>query len=164
MNIFFTSNIGNKVYNVTREAHEDPLSSTAYFSGIKDYAKLALVDPNGSASDVNNVYVTNADTKIPGLRNDRTNGNQRVSDRYVEDGSFVRLKNISLGYEFSVSLTQKMHLKSLRVYASATNLFILSKYSGMDPEIGSWNPLMAGIDDGYYPQPRIITFGLNLSL
>ncbi len=164
LNIFFTSNIGNKVYNVTREAHEDPLSSTAYFSGIKDYAKLALVDPNGSASDVNNVYVTNADTKIPGLRNDRTNGNQRVSDRYVEDGSFVRLKNISLGYEFSGSLTQKMHLKSLRVYASATNLFILSKYSGMDPEIGSWNPLMAGIDDGYYPQPRIITFGLNLSL
>jgi len=50
------------------------------------------------------------------------------------------------------------------VYASATNLFIISKYSGMDPEIGSWNPLNAGIDDGYYPQPRIITFGLNLSL
>lgn len=164
LTIFFTSNIGNKVYNATRAAHEDPLASTAYFSGIKNYAKLALVDPNGSASDVNNVYVTNPDTKIPGLRNDGTNGNQRVSDRYVEDGSFVRLKNISLGYELPGSLTQKMHLKSLRVYASATNLFIISKYSGMDPEIGSWNPLMAGIDNGYYPQPRIITFGLNLSL
>ncbi len=164
LTIFFTSNIGNKVYNVTRQTHEDPLGSTAYFEGIKNYAKLALVDPNGSASDVNNVYVTNPDTKIPGLRNDQTNGNQRVSDRYIEDGSFVRLKNISLGYTISNSLTQKMHLKSLKVYASATNLFIISKYSGMDPEIGSWNPLNAGIDDGYYPQPRIITFGLNLSL
>jgi TonB-dependent starch-binding outer membrane protein SusC len=164
LTIFFTSNIGNKVYNVTRQTHEDPQGNTAYFSGVKNYAKLALVDPNGSASDVNNVYVSNPDTKIPGLRNDRTNGNQRVSDRYVEDGSFVKLKNISLGYELPGSLTQKMHLKSLKVYASATNLFIISKYSGMDPEIGSWNPLSAGIDDGYYPQPRIITFGLNLSL
>ncbi|SKC64632.1 SusC/RagA family TonB-linked outer membrane protein [Ohtaekwangia koreensis] len=164
LNIFFTSNIGNKVYNVTRQTHEDPQVNTTYFTGVKNYAKLALVDPNGSASDINNVYVTNPDTKIPGLRNDRTNGNQRVSDRYVEDGSFVKLKNVSLGYTFSNSLTKKMHLKSLKVYASATNLFIISKYSGMDPEIGSWNPLYAGIDDGYYPQPRIITFGLNLSL
>jgi TonB-linked SusC/RagA family outer membrane protein len=164
LTIFFTSNIGNKVYNVTRKNHEDPQGNTAYFTGLNDYAKLALVDPNGSASDVNNVYVTNPDTKIFGLRNDQTNGNNRVTDQYVEDGSFVKCKNISLGYTLSNSLTQKLHLKSLKVYASATNLFTITNYSGMDPEIGSWDPLNAGIDDGYYPQPRIVTLGLNLSL
>jgi TonB-linked SusC/RagA family outer membrane protein len=164
LSIFFTSNIGNKVYNVTRKNHENPQGNTAYFSNLSNYAQLALVDPNGSASDINNVYVTNPDTKIFGLRNDKTNGNERVTDLYVEDGSFVRLKNISLGYTLPVSTTQKLHLKSLKVYASATNLFTITNYSGMDPEIGSWDPLSAGIDDGYYPQPRIITLGLNLSL
>jgi hypothetical protein len=164
LTIFFTSSIGNKVYNVTRKIHEDPQGNTSYFSNLSNYSKLALVDPNGSASDVNNVYVTNPDTKITGLRNDQTNGNQRVTDLYVEDGSFVKCKNISLGYTLPGSLTQKMHLKSLKVYASATNLFTITKYSGMDPEIGSWDPLSACIDNGYYPQPRIITFGLNLSL
>ena len=164
LSIFFTSNIGNKVYNVTRKNHEDPQGNRAYFKNVSNYAKLGLVDPDGSASDVNNVYVTNPDTRISGLRNDQTNGNQRVTDLYVEDGSFVKCKNISLGYTLPGSLTQKMHLKSLKVYASATNVFTITNYSGMDPEIGSWDPLAAGIDNGFYPQPRIITFGLNLSL
>jgi TonB-dependent starch-binding outer membrane protein SusC len=164
LTIFFTSNIGNKVYNVTRKNHEDPQGNTAYFKNAGNYARLALIDPTGSASDVNNVYVINSDTNISGLRNDKTNGNQRVTDLYVEDGSFVKCKNISLGYSFPGSLTQKMHLRSLKVYASATNIFTITKYTGMDPEIGSWDPLSAGVDDGYYPQPRIITLGLNLSL
>jgi TonB-linked SusC/RagA family outer membrane protein len=164
LTIFFTSNIGNKVYNVTRKEHEDPQGNAAYFKNAGNYAKLALVDPNGSASDVRNVYVTNSDTEISGLRNDRTNGNQRVTDLYVEDGSFVKCKNISLGYTLPGSLTQKMHLRTLKVYASATNVFTITKYSGMDPEVGSWDPTSAGVDNGYYPQPRMITFGLNLSL
>jgi TonB-dependent starch-binding outer membrane protein SusC len=164
LNIFFTSSIGNKVYNVTRKDHEDPQGNTAYFKNTGNYAKLELVDPNGSPSDVNNVYVSNPDTKIPGLRNDRTNANQRVTDVYLEDGSFVKCKNISLGYTLPGSVTQKMHLKTLKVYASATNVFTITNYSGMDPEIGSWDPLGAGIDNGFYPQPRIITIGLNLSL
>jgi TonB-dependent starch-binding outer membrane protein SusC len=164
LTIFFTSNIGNKVYNVTRKEHEDPQGNSAYFKNAGNYAKLALIDPNGEASDVGNVYVTNADTNIPGLRNDQTNGNRRVTDLYVEDGSFVKCKNISLGYTIPGSLSQKMHLRTLKVYASATNVFTITKYSGMDPEIGSWDPTNAGIDNGYYPQPRMITFGLNLSL
>jgi len=163
LNIFFTATIGNKVYNATRQIHEDPQGNSAYFKNLSNYAKLALVDPNGSASDINNVYVTNPNTKITGLRNDQTNGNQRVNSQYVEDASFVKCKNISLGYNIPGSLTQKMHLKTLKVYASATNVFRITHYSGMDPEIGSWDPTNAGIDNGYYPQPRIITFGLNLS-
>jgi TonB-dependent starch-binding outer membrane protein SusC len=164
LTIFFTSSIGNKVYNITRKEHESPLGNTTYFKNAGNYAQLALVDPAGSASDVNNVYVTNPETTIVGLRNDVSNGNTRSSNLYVEDGSFVRCKNVSLGYTLPGSLMQKLHLKTLKVYASATNLFTITKYSGMDPEIGSWDQRSAGYDNGYYPQPRIITFGLNLSL
>ena len=129
-----------------------------------DYAKLALIDPNGSATDVNNVYVTNPNTKIVGLRNDNTNENQRPCDLYIEDGSFLRCKNITLGYRLPANILKKVHVESLRFYFTIANAFIITKYSGMDPEIGSWNPLQAGWDNGYYPQPRVYTFGLNLAL
>ncbi|WP_461637025.1 SusC/RagA family TonB-linked outer membrane protein [Labilibaculum euxinus] len=164
LNIFFSGSYGNKIYNKIRINTENPRANLSYFSSMKDYAKLALVDPEGSDSDVNNVYVVNADTKIHGVRNDDTNGNTRTSDRYIEDGSFLKCKSVTLGYRFSEHLLRKANISSLRVYASVTNLFTITNYSGLDPEIGSWNPRNAGVDSGYYPQPRIFTFGVNLSL
>jgi TonB-dependent starch-binding outer membrane protein SusC len=164
LNIFFTANVGNKVYNQLRIEGEYPGTSYGYFEELNNYAKLALIDPNGSATDPNNVYVTNPDTKIPGLRNDNTNVNNRRSDLYVEDGSFLRCKTISLGYTVSEKLLQKIHVGSLRVYANVSNAFLITKYKGMDPEIGSWDPLNAGYDNGYYPQPRVFTIGANLQL
>ena len=147
-----------------RVAGEDPRQSTGNLKSIMNYAKLALIDPAGSSTDINNVYVVNPDAKIQGLRNDDTNGNNRFSTRYVEDGSFIRCKTISFGYTFSEKLLNKVYISSLRVYASVSNAFLITKYKGMDPEIGSWNPLSAGVDNGYYPQPRVFTFGLNVSL
>ncbi len=163
LSIFFNSSYGNKIYNATRKRHESPQGNYAYFEGVNDYAKLG-VKPNGSASNINDVYVINADTKLFGLRNDHTNGNDRITDQYVEDGSFIKCKSVTLGYTFSKDLLQKVHVSSLRIYATATNLYTFTNYSGMDPEIGAWNPLLAGIDDGYYPQPRVVTFGVNISL
>ncbi len=55
-------------------------------------------------------------------------------------------------------------MSSLRVYANVTNAFLITKYKGLDPEVGSWNPLLAGVDNGFYPQPRIFTLGVNLGL
>ena len=98
------------------------------------------------------------------LRNDNTNVNNRNSDLYVEDGSFLRCKTISLGYTVSDKLLQKAHVGSLRVYVNVSNAFLITNYKGMDPEIGGWNPLEAGYDNGYYPQPRIFTIGANLQL
>jgi hypothetical protein len=164
LTIFLSSNIGNKVYNQMRINGEYPGTSFGYLRELKNYAKLALIDPNGSASDVNNVYVTNPDTKIVGVRNDNTNDNNRSSDKFVEDGSFVRCKNISLGYTFPEKLLQKAHLASLRIYANVSNAFLITHYKGMDPEIGSWNPLSAGYDSGFYPQSRVFTIGANLQL
>lgn len=126
------------------------------------YSKLALVNPNGSASDINNVYVVNPNTSVVGLRNDNTNSNNRSSNLFIEDGSFLRCKNITLGYKLPERILSTAHLQSFRVFASVTNAFVVTKYSGMDPEIGSWNPLQAGWDQGYYPQSRMYTIGVNI--
>lgn len=164
LNIFFNANVGNKVFNQLRVNGEYPGTSFGYLRSLRNYAKLELIDPNGSATDINNVYVSNPSTRIVGVRNDNTNDNNRFSDKFIEDGSFVRCKNISLGYTFSDKLLKRAHLSSLRVYVNVSNVFLITNYSGMDPEIGSWNPLNAGIDNGFYPQPRIFTIGANIQL
>lgn len=164
LNVFFNASIGNKVFNQLRMTAENPISSYGYFRSLSNYAKLALIDPEGSDTDPNNVYVTNPDTDIPGVRNDQTNENLRFSDKFIEDGSFVRCKNVSLGYTLPENLLKRAHISTLRVYANVTNAFIITKYSGMDPEVGSWDPVNAGIDNGYYPQARRFTFGMNITL
>lgn len=164
LNFFFTANIGNKVYNQLRVNGEYPGTSFGYLRSLTNYAKLALIDPNGSATDINNVYVTNPDTRIPGIRNDNTNDNNRNSDKFVENGTFLRCKNISLGYTLPEKLIAKANIKYLRLYFNVSNAFVLTNYKGMDPEIGSWDPLSVGIDGGYYPQPRVYTIGANIKL
>ena len=164
LNVFFSANVGNEVINAMRITGDNPRTQSGYLKSLKDYARLALINPDGSASDVENVYVTNPNTTIVGLKNNDSNRNNRFSDRYVEDGSFIRCKNITLGYSFQEDLLKKIHLSSLRVYANVTNAFLITKYKGLDPEVGSWDPLRAGIDDGFYPQPRTFTIGVNIGL
>lgn len=165
LNIFFSASVGNEVVNEMRINGEYPSTQFGFLKALEDHAVLALVNPNGSASDYKNVYVTNPNTTIVGLRHTNgSNQNQRFSDRYVEDGSFIRCKNMTLGYTFPKELLNKIHINTLRVYASVTNAWLITKYSGMDPEVGSWNPLRAGIDNGFYPQARTFTLGLNLGL
>nr|WP_294947366.1 TonB-dependent receptor [uncultured Mucilaginibacter sp.] len=164
LNIFFSGSYGNKVFNELAVYPSFPGSHTAFFTSALNYAQLALVDPNGSASDVDNVYVTNPKTTTVGLRNDPTNNNYRPNSLMIEDGSFIRCKNITLGYRFSEKLLSKIAVHSVRVYATVANAFVITKYKGMDPEIGSWNPLQAGWDQGYYPQPKVFTIGANITL
>ena len=164
LNIFFSANVGNKVINAMRVNGENPLTQYGYLAALKDHAVLALRDQNLPADNVDNVYVTNPNTTIVGFKNNNSNLNNRFSDKYVEDGSFIRCKNITLGYKLPEKLIKRIHLTSFRVYGTITNSFLITKYKGIDPEVGSWNPLQAGIDYGYYPQARTFTFGLNLGL
>ena len=92
-----------------------------------------------------------------------TNNNWNMSDLYVYDGSYLRLKNISLGYTIPQSITKKAGISRFRVYVMAENLFTWTKYQGFDPEIGSGGTSL-GIDKGVYPQARTWTIGFNLSL
>lgn len=177
--VFLNANIGNKVFNQMRVQGENPGTSFGYLKNLNNFAKFEKTDP--SLPDINpnrlydpqnptdreilnNYYVTNPTTRIPGIRNDNTNDNNRFSDRYIEDGSYLKCKTIVLGYTLPGKLTDKAHINSLRLYVNVSNAFVITKYSGMDPEIGSWDPLNAGVDGGYYPQPRVFTFGANIKL
>jgi TonB-dependent starch-binding outer membrane protein SusC len=92
------------------------------------------------------------------------NQNARVSDRFVEDGSYVRLKNLQIGYNLPKSVQTKLHLSKFRIYASVQNLYTITKYSGMDPEIGAYGgALNMGIDRGFYPQSRVYLSGIQLT-
>ncbi|WP_225586928.1 TonB-dependent receptor [Algoriphagus sp. Y33] len=164
LNVFLSANYGNKVFNQLRINGEYPGTSFGYLRSLTNYARLELIDPEGSATDINNVYVSNPDTKIVGIRNDNTNENNRTSDKFIEDGSFIRFRTISLGYTLPESLIQKARVNALRVYVNVNNAFLITKYKGLDPEIGSWDPLNAGVDNGFYPQPRVFTVGANITL
>ncbi|WPU98419.1 TonB-dependent receptor [Mucilaginibacter sp. cycad4] len=164
LNIFMTGNYGNKIYNQLKVNRDNPNQNFGYFPSVLDFAKIGLINPAGSSSDINNVFITNPSTNVVRISQGSGNDNQRFSDKYIESGSFLKCKSIALGYNFSNSILNKIKLRSLRVYVNVTNVFTITKYTGYDPEIGSWNPLAAGIDNGYYAQPRVYTVGLNVSL
>jgi len=92
------------------------------------------------------------------------NQNARVSDRFIEDGSFIRLKNLQVGYTIPGATSSRLGLGVCRVYVSAQNLLTFTRYSGLDPEIGQiGSSLELGIDKGFYPQARIFLGGINVN-
>src|SRR5690606_6274958 len=90
------------------------------------------------------------------------NNNARASDRFVEDGSYIKIKNIQLGYTFPSSLMRSV-FKGLRVYAQVRNAFTFTKYTGFDPEIAG-GILNTGVDRGAYPQARTYAIGFDIKL
>ncbi len=103
--------------------------------------------------------------EYPRMVSSDPNNNVRFSDRYIENGSYLRIKNIQVGYTFSRALTAKIGVERLRLYASVDNLHVFTKYRGSDPELGDYlnNPLQMGIDMASYPRSRVYTVGLNLN-
>ncbi|MBT8377362.1 MAG: SusC/RagA family TonB-linked outer membrane protein, partial [Bacteroidia bacterium] len=90
------------------------------------------------------------------------NSNSLFSDFYVEDGSFVRLQNVQLGYSFGDNALEKLNISKLRLYISANNLVTLTEYSGYDPTASTGQPIGGGIDYGFYPNPVTYLLGMNL--
>lgn len=92
------------------------------------------------------------------------NRNNQFSSKYVEDGSYLRLQNLSLGYTIDEKTSQMLKLKSARIYFSAQNLFTITKYSGLDPEVNgkSGNIQTQGVDSGVVPQVSTYTLGVNV--
>jgi hypothetical protein len=154
LTVFFQGVQGNKIYNGTK---------------VLGQGMLRLF---GAQTDVMRAWSpTNTDTDIPRAVNGDPNQNSRTSDRFIEDGSYLRLKNISLGYSIPTAGIQSATngtLKKLRVYVSAQNLFTITNYSGYDPEIGNryqnttGNTLINGIDYGQFPSPRTFMAGLQV--
>lgn len=106
---------------------------------------------------------TNTTGRLPRFTNTNTN-NVYISDRYVENGSYVRIQNISLGYRLPKSVLDKVKVNNARVYVTVQNLKTFSDYSGYDPEVGAFNNSirLMNVDAGHYPNPRSYTIGASL--
>lgn len=143
LNISFQGVYGNKIFNALNQQLEIPTLGNNAAGALADHWTTA-----------------NPSNEIPRAASSPATV---VSDRYIEDGSFVRLKTLTLGYTFPKSFYSKV--KNLKIYASAQNLLTWTKYSGYDPEISSYEQsnLLPGIDYGAYPNARTITLGFNLS-
>ncbi|PJJ47799.1 TonB-linked SusC/RagA family outer membrane protein [Hymenobacter chitinivorans DSM 11115] len=121
---------------------------------------------NFYASRMDRWTPSNPNSNQPRVTSTDTNGNDRMSSRYVEDASYLRARNMELGYTLPQSLLGKVQVTGARVFVSVDNVFTLTKYTGYDPEISTAafynNPLAYGVDYGNYPQARTYRLGFNL--
>ena len=145
---------GNKIFNGTAYYNR---SSTAYWNLNVDM--LNRWTGEGTTNDARYARMNALDAN-----------NSRMSDRYIEDGSYLRIKTLQLGYTLPKTITDRVNIQKLRVYVNAQNLFTFTKYTGLDPEIGMGqdadggrDPLNIGIDRAFYPQARLFSFGVNLT-
>lgn len=138
---FIQGSQGNKVLNFTRWYTEGGVSNGNYSNAVIDRW-------NGPGSS----------NSMPRMVLNDPNGNNRVSDRFVEDASYLRIKNLRLAYNVPAKWAAKAFLKRAQVYGSIQNLLTLTNYSGMDPEVGG------GVDIGFYPQARTFLIGATIEL
>ena len=180
LSIFLNGSVGNKVlnYNMMGQGYNGLVHMNSTWTNqhvdIKDRARLEVIDAaktyaDGSSwlDDVTNVRVANSDTKTPRPSIQDPNDNDRLSTRYIEDGSYLRIKNITLGYTFPKSLLEKAKIENIRLYMNIQNLYTFTKYKGFDPEVGASTQdssgLTFGVDNGRYPSPMTCSFGVNIT-
>ena len=167
LTVFFQGSYGGKALNLTRMRIENPRENGNILRSSLNYARVGKIDPNGPDDDFRNLQVINSgSTDMIGLTLNNSNyAYNEVSDRFIEDASYIRLQNISLGYTLPKPIVRKICLDNVRVYCNIQNVYTWTKYKGLDPEVGAMygDALMTGLDYGRYPSPRIYTFGLNVS-
>ncbi|WP_109098752.1 TonB-dependent receptor [Aquimarina sp. AU58] len=146
ISVFFQGTQGNKIYN-----------------GVKMW--LYRTDRNNVSSDLVNAWTPqNTNTNIPRNAFGDPNNNIRPSSYFLEDGSYLRLKNLQIGYSIPESAISKIPVSRIRVYATANNLFTITDYSGFDPGLGNGGTFNRGVDRGFYPLTRSFIFGINVSM
>jgi len=141
LSIFIQGSQGNKVLNFTRWYTEGGVSNGNYSNAV-----LGRWTGEGTSNSV------------PRLVLDDPNGNNRVSDRFVEDASYLRIKNVRLSYSIPSKWASRLNVKNTKFYLSAQNLLTVTNYSGFDPEVGG------GVDYGFYPQARTFFAGITIDL
>ena len=137
MQLFFQGVYGSQIYNAVRYRTEGKGEEATLSTVMRD--AWTTTNPNGT---IPNPY--------------GSTNNFRASNRFIEDGAYLRLKDIQIGYTIPKSITQKVQINRLRIYVSGNNLLTVTKYTGYDPEIGG------GVDYGNYPQARTMLVGVNL--
>jgi TonB-linked SusC/RagA family outer membrane protein len=139
LNIFLQGSQGNKVLNFTRWYTEGGVSNGNYSNNV-----------------IGRWTAPGTSNSMPRVTLNDPNGNNRVSDRFVEDASYIRVKNVRLSYNLPSKWADRLKMKKTQFYVSAQNLFTFTNYSGLDPEIGG------AIDLGFYPQARTFIGGITI--
>ena len=148
LNFFFQFAIGNQVYN----------NNLAFAEGMN-----SVFSPTVRAWE--NRWKQEGDqTDIPRLIRNDPNSNRRDSDRFVEDGDYIRLKSLSFGYTVPSDVIEKVGIERVRIFVSGYNLWTATKYSWYDPEVNIFdgNNTALGTDFLTFPQPRSLVFGINV--
>ena len=146
LNIFFQFSYGANILNANRLVFEGNSGRTMQ---------------NQFASVLNRWSPTNQNNQMFVAKG---GGDKVYSSRVIEDGSFLRLKTIQLGYNISSALLKRINISSLKLYASAQNIITWTKYTGFDPEVSAYNSaLTPGFDYSVYPRAKTVTVGLNIS-
>lgn len=145
LSFFLQGSYGNKIFNLLRQKLEIPTLSQS-----------------ASATLLDRWTPVNTDAKYPKATNSPV---PQVIDSYIEDGSYLKLKNVTLGFNFPKHIASKILAKQLRIYVSAQNLFTATRYTGLDPEVNFYDQdnLRQGIDYGAYPTSRTFLAGLNIT-
>ncbi len=165
LTVYINGASGADVFNYSRVVIE---GQTSVFNNqaatVSNRAQFALIDPSGADDNPENVVLANPGADIPRPSTNDNNRNNRMSDRFIEDGSYLRIQNVRFSYTLPNTLTRKFRIERLKLYVNAQNLYTITNYSGYDPEIGSFNqdPLLQNVDMGRYPSPRLFTFGLDV--
>lgn len=152
VSIFFQGVQGNEIYNLL-------------WAGLNEGSG----DNNASTEMLNRWTPNNTDTNIPRAVSDDPNNNTRPSTRFIENGSYLRLRNLQIGYNFSGDLLESLNLSRFRIYVSGQNIFTATDYRSYNPEIGILNTdpnrrsLTRGIDFGTYPIPQIFSGGIQVT-
>lgn len=145
LSFFIQGSYGNKLFNLLQQKLEIPTVSLNASATLLN--RYSAANPNGTIAKATN-------SPVP-----------QVTDRYIEDGSYAKLKNISLGYNFPATISSKLRAKQLRVYVSAQNLLTITNYTGYNPEVNFYDNdnTKQGIDYGIYPSTRTFLAGINIT-
>lgn len=165
LSIFMNFSIGNDVLNATKLSNALGGRSNKNALGvIKSSNRWVTVNANGErVTDPDALRAMNQGKTVAAYT-DLEDGDKVVHSWGVEDGSFLRINNITLGYTFPKALLKKAYIQNLRLYATANNLYTFTKYTGFDPEVSTrGNGLTPGVDWGAYPKSRSFVFGVNVT-
>ncbi|MBN2806586.1 MAG: TonB-dependent receptor [Prolixibacteraceae bacterium] len=157
MSCFFQGSYGNDIFNASKAGWYNSTGLGNWTKDALNAYRAPTYDTDGTMIDPGNT--TSNQFRLFGSTVD----NYRISDWYVEDGSYVRLKAMQLGYTLPESFTQRFGIERLRVYVGGRNLVTWTNYSGLDPETGGNDPTYFGVDGGSYPQPKMYNVGVNVT-
>lgn len=164
LSFFFQFVYGNEIYNSTRQHMEDLFVPSGLVIAVNNtreafenrWLQADVLDEDGNVLWERNVNTSSPTTNFNGASIDQREGH----NGWIQDGSFIRLKTLSFGYTLPSSVTQKINMEKLRVFFTGSNLLTYTKYDGYDPDVVGGG-LYRGTDASSYPNPRVLTFGIN---